>query len=167
MVRPGARGTRIQLYGRITDSQGVPAEGVCVEIRQNNPAPTRRFSGWGRATTDGRGMFRFWTLLPEWGRRADKDTGDAIEIVLLARALDEPIFTRVYFETRPDVDADRHPGTLPGRREPAALIARAEGEHGWRVDITLPVDRGDTALGAGRTGASARRGGGGALERST
>jgi protocatechuate 3,4-dioxygenase beta subunit len=167
MVRPGARGTRIQLYGKITDSQGLPVEGVCVEIRQSNPAPSRRFSGWGRTTTDGRGVFRFWTLQPECGKRTSwVQSDDAIEIVLLARALDEPVFTRAYFETDPDVDADPLPGTLPSRREPAALIARAEGEHGWRVDISLPVDRGDAAHGAGRPGASARRGGGGALERS-
>jgi protocatechuate 3,4-dioxygenase beta subunit len=171
MVRPGARGTRIQLYGKVTDLRGDPIEGVCIEIRQQNPAPSRRFSGWGRATTDGRGVFRFWTLQPESGKRGNGAAGacaetipsgsaEPIEMVVLARGLDEPLFACAYFDDGLGVDVDLHPGTLSVRQAPAALVARAEGENGWRVDITLPVDGENPAHGGGRLGPPARRGGG-------
>ncbi len=72
-----AKGRMIRLEGRVTDAQGRPLGGVRIELWQADaggrylhsadPLPERRdqdFQGFGIATTDAMGQYRFRTVVP-------------------------------------------------------------------------------------------------------
>jgi len=123
-------GEAIEITGRVTQMDGRPLDNLVLEIRQadgrgrfDNPA----FHGWGRAATDGEGIYRFRTIKPGAppGRLAH------VNFLLLYSGLMRHLQTVMFFDARPDpvldaVDASR-------RR---LLVAEKHG-NSCRFDIRL------------------------------
>jgi protocatechuate 3,4-dioxygenase, alpha subunit len=125
-----APGEVIELGGRITQFDGRPLDNVVVEIWQADSrgrynAPD--FSGWGRAATDGDGVYRFRTIRPGAveGRLAH------INFLLLYSGLMRHLQTVMFFELGADPVLD----AVPAARRPL-LVARRDGA-GCRFDIRL------------------------------
>jgi protocatechuate 3,4-dioxygenase alpha subunit len=124
LTRFGAEGARIELTGHVIDGDGSPVTDACIEIWQATPASGPEFPGWGRCATDARGAFHFVTLAPD-------PAAPVIAVVVLARGLLKPLWTRVYLA---DI-ADRLLVGLPAARK-QTLLARQDGSV-WRWDIRL------------------------------
>jgi protocatechuate 3,4-dioxygenase, alpha subunit len=125
LTRDGAPGPRLELSGTVRDGDGAPVTDACIELWQ--PLPTAPdFAGWGRCATDGHGRYRFVTLRPP--------AGTPISVVIMARGLLRPLWTRVYFEDGNDELLSQ----LPAQRR-ATLLARQVGP-GWQWDVRLQGD---------------------------
>ena len=138
LTRFGAQGERVVLSGRITDGDGAPFAGGCIELWQPSPAASESFPGWGRANADADGVFRFTTLKP--GPVAGN--GNTLQaphfaLNILGRGILTRLYTRAYFEGDPRNDADPLLGMIddPARRR--TLLARPAGDGEWRLDIRL------------------------------
>ena len=127
LTRHGATGTPLTLAGRVLDGTGASVDDACVEIWQATPPASPQFSGWGRCATDAHGAYRFVTLAPD-------PAAPFLAVIVLARGLVKPVWTRVYFADTGDVLLA---GLTAERR--ATQLARAEPD-GWRWDIRLQGD---------------------------
>jgi len=127
LTRLGATGPRIELVGRVFDGDGAPITDACIELWQATPAASPEFPGWGRCATDATGAFRFVTVAPD-------PAAPCLAVMILARGLLKPLWTRVYLA---DV-ADPLLAALPPERR-ATLLARRDGAT-WRWDIRLQGD---------------------------
>ena len=78
LTRHSATGERIELVGRVFDGDGTPVIDACVELWQPGV-------GWGRCATGLDGAFAFRTV-----------AAPAIAVMVLARGLLKPVWTRVY-----------------------------------------------------------------------
>ena len=124
LTRSGASGPRIELAGRVLDGDGAPITDACIEIWQATPAASPEFLGWGRCASDATGAFRFVTLAPD-------PAAPCLAVMVLARGLLKPLWTRVYLA---DVADPLLASLAPERR--ATLLARPEGSR-WRWDLRL------------------------------
>lgn len=86
LTRLGAPGRRFELVGCVLDGAGAPVVDACLEIWQPHPAASPQFPGWGRCATDGEGGFRFLTLATA-----------SLSVIVMARGLLKPLWTRVHF----------------------------------------------------------------------
>lgn len=137
LTRLGAAGPRLELSGAVTDGAGAPVADACLELWQPHPAASPQFPGWGRCATDAAGRFRFVTL-----------ETSSLSVIVMARGLLKPLWTRVYFPSpgetgglaRPDAAAmaglDPQLASLPAARR-ATLLATPEGGGRWRWDVRL------------------------------
>ena len=103
LVRPGTPGA-IVLTGRVTDGRGQPVPDALLELWQRDPdgqivrraGSLRRdsgtFTGWGRASTDSDGVYRFTTVRPGPG----PDGRAFFSLTVFARGLLDALFTRAY-----------------------------------------------------------------------
>jgi protocatechuate 3,4-dioxygenase, alpha subunit len=123
-------GEAIEITGRVTQMDGRPLDNLVLEIRQadgrgrfDNPA----FHGWGRAATDGEGIYRFRTIKPGAppGRLAH------VNFLLLYSGLMRHLQTVMFFELGKDPVLDAVPSPLRSR-----LVARAAGPV-YRFDLKL------------------------------
>jgi protocatechuate 3,4-dioxygenase alpha subunit len=107
----GAQGQKIRIEGRIFDGEGVVCPDAFLEIWQadaggkyNHPDDTQdrkpdpKFRGFGRASADKDGVYRFTTIMP--GRVPGP--GNALQaphinVSVFARGLLKQLVTRVYF----------------------------------------------------------------------
>ncbi len=135
----------IQLHGHVLDGRGQPVPDALLEIWQPDGGGTvaeaagslRRdgstFTGWGRASTDDAGHYRFLTLEP-----GPTQLGMApfIAMVIFARGLMNRLFTRAYVPAaNGEPPNDRLLAALdPDRRR--TLIADRE-DRGLRFDVRL------------------------------
>ena len=124
LTRLGASGTAIALTGTVTDGDGALVSDACIEIWQATPERSAVFPGWGRCATDASGGYRFTTLAPD-------PAAPCLSVMIFARGLVKPLWTRVYFADTGDALL----ASLPDARR-ATLLARAEAET-WRWDIRL------------------------------
>ncbi len=154
---PAARGRvagrRIEIAGRVLDSEGAPVSDALLEIWQANaagryssrddqrsePPLEPHFSGFGRAATGSGGEFRFLTVMP--GRVPGP--GNSLQAAHLAvgvfgRGLMKRLVTRIYFEDGEGLDEDPVLALTPVRRR-GTLVARAEPAtpDSYRFDIRL------------------------------
>jgi protocatechuate 3,4-dioxygenase alpha subunit len=123
----GASGPRIELVGRVIDGDGAPVSDACIELWQATPAASDRFLGWGRCACDPHGGYRFVTIAPD-------PAAPYLAIIVMARGLLKPLWTRVYLAEV----ADPLLASLPPARR-ATLLARSE-PPAWRWDIRLQGD---------------------------
>jgi protocatechuate 3,4-dioxygenase, alpha subunit len=131
LTRLGVEGPRITLTGRVVDGNDALVDDACIEIWQATPERSPTFPGWGRCATDAAGGFAFTTIAPDPG-------APYLAVLVFARGLVKPLWTRVYFA---DIGDPLLAGLPPARR--ATLLARAEAT-GWRWDIRLQGnDQGD------------------------
>ncbi|GAA1804404.1 protocatechuate 3,4-dioxygenase subunit alpha [Actinomadura chokoriensis] len=144
-VVPPWRPDAIQVRGRVLDGAGEPVPDALLEIWQpdGDGAIPRRpgglvrdghgFSGFGRCGTDAAGGYWFSTVKPG----ASGGGAPYIAVLVFARGLLKPVFTRLYF---PEDEAARAGDPLlaevPAERR-ATLVAEREGEREYRFDIRL------------------------------
>src|SRR5699024_9676836 len=146
LVPPGdARA--IQLTGTVYDGNGTPIPDAMIEIWQadehgNIPAQDGSlirdpftFTGWGRATTDNVGTYRFTTVEPG----AAKD-GKApfIHVVVFARGLLNKLHTRAYIPETEGLEQDATLTAVGDRAD--TLIATRDGKR-LLFDIHLQGDQ--------------------------
>ncbi len=145
----GARGERIRLAVRVFDGDGAPVPDAMVELWQadadgkyehpedpQDKTPDAALCGFGRAPTGDGGECVFETVRP--GRVLAQ--APHINVIVLARGVLAPLFTRIYFVGNPANAEDYVLGLVPAERR-ETLMARPEKEGTWRFDIYLSGDR--------------------------
>jgi protocatechuate 3,4-dioxygenase alpha subunit len=145
-VVPPWRPDAIAVRGRVLDGAGEPVPDALLEIWQpdTDGAIPRRpgglaraghgFSGFGRCGTDADGGYWFSTVKP-----GATGGGDApyIAVLVFARGLLKPVFTRLYFPEDEAAHADDPLlAQVPADRR-GTLVAAREGEREYRFDIRL------------------------------
>jgi len=146
----GVAGERIELAISLHDADGVVIPDGLLEIWQANshgrydhPDDRRNlpldpgFEGFGRASTDAKGVARFGTVRP--GRVPWLQGGlqaPHINVSVFARGVLNRLATRLYFEGDPALADDPVLKLVdPARR--GTLIARRDGSGEWRLPIHL------------------------------
>jgi protocatechuate 3,4-dioxygenase beta subunit len=114
-----APGEPIEITGRVVQADGQPLDNLVLEIwqadahgRYDNPD----FLGWGRAATDAKGIFRFFTVKPG----ATPGRAPCINFLLLYSGLMRQLHTVMFFEDSDDP-------VLNAVKDRAKLIARRQG----------------------------------------
>ena len=125
---PAGRPDAIRLHGRVLDGAGQPAPDALIELWQTAPDGSvpraegslvrdgHTFTGWGRASTDRTGHYRFTTLRPG-------GASPYFGLTIVARGLLDRLFTRAYL-----------PGAAPAALR--SLDAEAD-DRGFVFDIRL------------------------------
>jgi protocatechuate 3,4-dioxygenase, alpha subunit len=143
VVAPWTQGA-IELEGTVVDGNGTPLPDCMIEIWQYGPngeipneadslkRKTGRFTGWGRASTDTTGVYRFVTLQP-----ASVNGEPAFfSLTIFARGLTRAIRTRAYLPlSEEQAQSSKMLSAIdPNRRQ--TVIAEAT-PRGYRFDIKL------------------------------
>ncbi|HWJ41722.1 MAG TPA: protocatechuate 3,4-dioxygenase subunit alpha [Candidatus Limnocylindrales bacterium] len=153
LVTSKSRGERVTLEGRVLDGEAAPVSDAMIELWQANadgrydhPDDSQEklidpeFHGFGRAATDERGRFRFYTIKPgSVPGRGNLLQAPHINVSIFARGLLKRLVTRIYFPGDPLNAADAVLNTIAPERR-STLIARIEdSEHSdvLRFDIVL------------------------------
>jgi protocatechuate 3,4-dioxygenase alpha subunit len=135
-VVPDATPGAIRLHGVVLDGAGEPVPDALVETWQAGPdGRFDGFRGFGRCPTDGGGRWAIVTLKP--GRLEGHAPHVAVSV--FARGLLDRVVTRIYFADEDNAGDPVLAGL--GDAERATLLARAEGEDGYRFDIHLQGER--------------------------
>lgn len=147
-----AKGEAIELYGRVVDRTGIPMHNLIVEIWQadangifRHPADPRAqdadpdFFGWGRATTDAGGIYRFRTIRPGAFAMPDgKPRARHINLLVAFSGIARHLDTVVFFEGE---EAANETDPVYTAVQPAALrarlVAKREASDRYRFDIRL------------------------------
>jgi protocatechuate 3,4-dioxygenase alpha subunit len=129
-----AKGEIIEITGRVTQGDGAPLDNAILEIWQadsrgrfDNP----EFCGWGRAATDGDGVYRFRTILP--GAYAGR--APHVNFLVLFSGLMRQLQTVMFFEGDNGNDPVFNAVTPALLRE--RLVAKSAGRNSFRFDIRL------------------------------
>jgi protocatechuate 3,4-dioxygenase alpha subunit len=148
------QGEVIEVAGCIRDGNGDPITDAMVEIWQANAAGRYRstddtraevpmdphFVGFGRASSDNAGIYRFRTVMP--GRvpgPGNSLQAPHVAVSVFGRGLLKRLATRLYFQDAPGNDADPVLAVVPeGRRE--TLIAKRQEDGVWWLDIVVQGD---------------------------
>ena len=142
-------GEHIVVTGRVLDGNGEPVVDAMLEVWQTDaqgryahPADGRGadFHGFGRAGTDGHGVYRFETVKP--GRVVGADArpqAPHLNVIVFARGMLSHAYTRIYFADEPANADDQVLLTVePDRRR--TLMAAHEDTPGaalYRFDVRL------------------------------
>jgi protocatechuate 3,4-dioxygenase alpha subunit len=159
----GCKGEKIRIEGRIFDGEGAPCPDAFLEIWQadaggkyNHPDDTQdkkpdpKFRGFGRASADKDGVYRFTTIMP--GRvPGPGNTLQAphINVSVFARGLLKHLVTRIYFADR--AEANEVDPVLSRIDDPAVrktIVAEKTNGTGiptYRFDVILQ-GKGETAF---------------------
>jgi protocatechuate 3,4-dioxygenase, alpha subunit len=150
LVTPQSRGERITIEGRVLDGDGAPVSDAMIELWQANadgrydhPDDAQEklldphFHGFGRAATDARGCFRFYTIKPGTVPGPGNELqAPHINVSIFARGLLKRLVTRIYFPDEPMNAVDAVLNTVaPARR--STLVARVERPGVLHFDIVL------------------------------
>ena len=149
LVTARTRGERITIEGRVLDGDAAAVSDAMIELWQANadgrydhPDDLQEklldpeFHGFGRAATDERGRFRFYTIKPgSVPGRGNLLQAPHINVSIFARGLLKRLVTRIYFPGEPLNATDAVLKTVAPERR-ATLIARIENDV-LRFDIVL------------------------------
>ncbi|MBI1686090.1 protocatechuate 3,4-dioxygenase subunit alpha [Caulobacter hibisci] len=152
--RGAVSGEVITLEGVVYDADGKPVPDAMIEIWQANAAGRyaspdddraelpldEGFTGFGRASTDEAGLYRFKTVRP--GLVPGPGAGlqaPHIAVGVFGRGLIKRLVTRVYFEDTAQNAEDPILALVPAERRDT-LVARKTGD-AWRFDIVLQGER--------------------------
>ncbi len=159
LAGPGVPGERVRLEGRLLDGDGEPIGDGLLELWQANPAGryhhpddgrddrplTDSFTGFGRAETDfDTGEFWFETVKP--GPVPDPEgelQAPHVSVVIQARGMLNPSFTRIYFEDEADANAaDMVLEMVPPERRGTLIAHLVNDGHPkvYRLDIRMQGD---------------------------
>jgi len=140
-------GTRIVVYGKLSDSDGRPVRNTLIEIWQANGAGgyfdsldvsgfplDPNFTGAGRCLTDNEGNYQFTTIRPgpypamfKAGQRAWR--ASHIHFSIFGDGFISRLVTQMYFEGDPMIRLDRMINAVPDVRGQERLIARLDPEN--------------------------------------
>jgi protocatechuate 3,4-dioxygenase, alpha subunit len=152
LVGKGASGERIEITGRVVDGDGIAVPDAMLEIWQANscgkyahPEDTQDkpieagFQGFGRASTDANGRFRFSTIRPGSVPGPEgKPQAPHIVVSVFMRGLLRRLVTRIYFPGG-EVNSEDFVLNLVEPERRATLIAkRVAGETNtfeWNVEL--------------------------------
>lgn len=146
---------RIVITGKVYDSDGDHVEDALVETWQANPegrynhpddqrdlALANGFSGFARAKTDFKtGEYRIETVKP--GAVPDPEgepQAPHISVIIQARGMLNPVFTRLYFSDEPEANAhDLVMQRVPADRRDTLIAKHVEGSDPteYRFDVKL------------------------------
>jgi protocatechuate 3,4-dioxygenase alpha subunit len=147
-------GEVIEVAGRVIDGNGDVVPDAMIELWQANAAgryasddDTREetprdphFVGFGRASTDVDGVYRFRTIRP--GRvpgPGNSLQAPHLAISVFGRGLIKRLATRLYFADGEGNDVDPILGVVPEARR-GTLIAKRREDDSWWLDIVLKGD---------------------------
>ena len=153
-------GQRIQVSGRLLDSDGRPIPNALVEVWQANaagryrhrndvwPAPLDpNFTGAGRCVTDSEGRYRFVTVRPgayPWGNHPNAWRPAHIHFSLFGRAFTQRLVTQMYFPGDPLFSQDPIFNSVGDPKARERMISRFDWETtedhwqlGYKWDIVL------------------------------
>ena len=150
IAKAGTAGEAMILEGSVLDAEGAPVNDAVLELFQADAAgqyaldnqQTRSgtvFSGFGRATMDATGKYRFSTIYPGVVRGTNMVQAPHFDLMVFARGLLKPLVTRIYFEDDPSNAADSVLALVPAHRR-MTLVARRDATAGpsvWRFDVRL------------------------------
>ena len=150
IFRAGTAGEAMILEGNVLDAEGTQVNDSVLELFQADAAgqyalgnqQTRSggvFSGFGRATMDTSGKFRFHTVYPGVVRGANMIQAPHFDLMVFARGLLKPLVTRIYFEADSGNATDPVLALVPAHRR-GTLLARRDataGQSVWRFDVHL------------------------------
>jgi protocatechuate 3,4-dioxygenase beta subunit len=155
LTRHGARepfGSRVVIYGRVSDSDDRPVSNTLIEIWQANGAGRYidpidlwgfpidpNFTGAGRCMTDAQGNYRFVTIrpgaYPTFYRTGEKGwRASHIHFSLFGPGFESRLITQMYFEGDPLLRQDQMWLGIPDQRGRERLIARLD-EQASTVDV--------------------------------
>lgn len=144
-------GEAIEIAGRVLDAEGAPVVDAMIEIWQANAAGRYRsaddprddvaidphFVGFGRASTDADGVYRFRTIRP--GRvpgPGNSLQAPHIALSVFGRGLIKRLATRLYFADGEGRETDPVLACVPDDRR-ATLIAGRGDDGAWWLDLRL------------------------------
>lgn len=139
LVTSKTRGERISIEGRVLDGDAAPVSDAIIELWQANadgrydhPEDSqeklldRDFHGFGRAATDERGCFRFYTIKPgSVPGPGNLLQAPHINVSIFARGLLKRLVTRIYFPDEPLNATDAVLNAVAAGRR-STLVARIE-----------------------------------------
>jgi protocatechuate 3,4-dioxygenase alpha subunit len=152
LVSEKTAGEHITLEGRVTDGDGNPVTDALIEIWQANSAGRynhpedeqdkpldEHFGGFGRAPTDERGIFRFYTIKPGPVPGLHNEMqAPHVNICILGRGLLKRMATRLYFADEPDMNrVDPVLNLVPEERRKTLIAERDADKPVYRLDISL------------------------------
>jgi protocatechuate 3,4-dioxygenase alpha subunit len=148
IARPGVKGERVVIRGRLVDGAGAGVSDGLIEVWQANAAgkyahPDDRqkkaleqgFRGFGRIPTDAKGRFRFSTVKPGGvPGPAGKPQAPHLSVTVFMRGLLKQLSTRIYFPGDAANAQDPLLLRVPAARR-ATLVARrkAKGVLEWNI----------------------------------
>jgi protocatechuate 3,4-dioxygenase alpha subunit len=141
LVAPGSEGA-IEVVGRVVDGAGEGVPDAMVEIWQADAEGGFRDDfGWGRSGTNEAGEFRLVTTKPG-SVTADDGRLQAphLSVLVFARGLLKPVFTRMYFPDEPEVN-ERDPVLSALTESDRAALTALEEAGLLRFDIRLQGER--------------------------
>jgi protocatechuate 3,4-dioxygenase alpha subunit len=149
------QGEVIEVAGCVRDGKGDPIVDAMIEIWQANAAGRYRsaddpredvaidphFVGFGRASTDDQGIYRFRTIMP--GRvpgPGNSLQAPHLAVSVFGRGLLKRLATRLYFADADGNDVDPILALVPQDRRDT-LIARRTDDGVWWLDLVVQGDR--------------------------
>jgi protocatechuate 3,4-dioxygenase alpha subunit len=149
------QGETIEIAGCVRDGNGEPIVDAMIEIWQASAAGRYRsdddargdiaidqhFVGFGRASTDESGIYRFRTIMP--GRvpgPGNSLQAPHIAVSVFGRGLLKRLATRIYFAGADGNEIDPILALVPEERRDT-LIAQKNAEGIWWLDIRIQGDR--------------------------
>jgi protocatechuate 3,4-dioxygenase alpha subunit len=150
LVTSKSRGERITIEGRVLDGDAAPVSDAMIELWQANadgrydhPDDSQEklidpdFRGFGRAATDERGYFRFYTIKPgSVPGPGNLLQAPHINVSIFARGLLKRLVTRIYFPDEPLNTADAVLDNVVAERR-STLVAHIDQPGILRFDIVL------------------------------
>jgi protocatechuate 3,4-dioxygenase, alpha subunit len=151
LITPKSRGERVTIEGHVLDGDAKPVSDAMIELWQANadgrydhPDDSQEklvdpeFHGFGRAATDERGRFRFYTIkpgsVPGCGSTLQ---APHINVSIFARGLLKRLVTRIYFPGEPLNAADAVLNSVAAERR-STLVARIADREGVLLfDVVL------------------------------
>ncbi|HJS38641.1 MAG TPA: protocatechuate 3,4-dioxygenase subunit alpha [Burkholderiales bacterium] len=150
IARPGVKGERVVIQGRVLDGAGVGVNDALVEIWQANAAGKyahpedqqkkaleKGFRGFGRVPTDAKGRFRFSTVKP--GRVPGPDgklQAPHLSVTVFMRGMLKQLSTRIYFPGEAANTQDPLLRLVPAARR-GTLVARRKAKGLLEWDVVL------------------------------
>jgi protocatechuate 3,4-dioxygenase beta subunit len=151
-------GQRIQVSGRLLDSDGRPIPNALIEVWQANaagrynhrndnwPAPIDpNFTGAGRCLTDSEGRYRFVTVKPgayPWKNHANAWRPAHIHFSLFGRAFTQRLVTQMYFPNDPLFSEDPIFNSVRDRSARERMISSFDWdstEDHWQLGFTWDI----------------------------
>ena len=150
LVTPKTRGERITIEGQVFDGDAAPVSDPMIELWQANadgrydhPEDSQEklldseFHGFGRAATNDRGCFRFYTIKPgSVPGPGNLLQAPHINVSIFARGLLKRLVTRIYFPGEPLNAADAVLNSVAAERR-STLVAHIDQPGILRFDIVL------------------------------